>query len=174
LQRAITDFAADDPFAKVPLKLREHYGFEIGERTIQRIALGHAEAIFASGKPSLEFPQTPGQHKPIVAQTDGGMIPVVEPDANQKDKRRGKTLSWREAKISFAHAKGSRMPVYGGGIEGGVEVAGRLSTRGGGDCSTARFVRASGRIRVCARSGRGAVDRRPDRRTVRRSGQLSN
>ncbi len=125
LQRAITDFAADDPFAKVPLKLREHYGFEIGESTIQRIALGHAEAIFESGRPSLEFPEAPGLHKQIVAQTDGGMIPVVEPDANQKDKRKGKTLSWKEAKISLAHAKGSRTPVYGGGIEGGVEAAGR-------------------------------------------------
>jgi hypothetical protein len=125
LQRAITDFAADDPFAQVPVKLREHYGFEIGESTIQRIALGHAQSIFESGRPSLEFPQTPGRHKQIVAQIDGGMIPIVEPAADQKDKRKGKTLSWKEAKISLAHAKGSCTPVYGGGIEGGVEVAGR-------------------------------------------------
>ncbi len=125
LQRAITDFAADDPFAQVPLKLREHYGFEIGESTIQRIAFGHAQAIFASGRPSLEFPQAPGRHKQIVAQIDGGMIQVVEPATDQKDKRKGKTLSWKEAKIALAHAKGSRTPVYGGGIEGGVEVAGR-------------------------------------------------
>src|SRR5208337_4124465 len=77
LQRAITDFAADQPFAVARMKLLEHYGFEIGESTIQ------------------------------------------------KDKRKGKTLSWREAKISLAHAKGSRTPIYGGGIEGGVEAAGR-------------------------------------------------
>ena len=42
------------------------------------------------------------------------MIPVVEPDASQKDKRKGKTLSWREAKILLAHGKGSRTPVDGG------------------------------------------------------------
>ncbi len=125
LQRAITDFAADDPFAKVASKLREHYGFEIGESTIQRIALGHAEAIFESGRPSAEFPKTPGRHQQIVAQIDGGMVPVVEPDADQTDKRKGKTLSWKEAKIALAHAKGSRTPVYSGGIAGGVEVAGR-------------------------------------------------
>src|SRR5258707_10921104 len=53
------------------------------------------------------------------------MIPVMEPDASRKDKRKGKKLSWREAKISLAHAKGSRTPIYGGGIEGGVEAAGR-------------------------------------------------
>lgn len=125
LQRAITDFAADDPFARVALKLREHYGFEIGESTIQRVAPGHAQAIFESARPSLDFPKEPGRHKQIVAQTDGGMIPVVEPAADRKDKRKGKKLSWKEAKISLAHAKGSRSPVYGGGIEGGVEVAGR-------------------------------------------------
>jgi hypothetical protein len=125
LQRAITDFAADDPFARVQSKLREHYGFEIGESTIQRITLGHGQAIFESGRPSLEFPKAPGRHKQIVAQIDGGMIPVVTPDVDRKDKRKGKTLSWKEAKISLAHAKGSRTPVYGGGMEGGVEAAGR-------------------------------------------------
>ena len=127
MQRAITDFAADDPFARVQLKLREHYGFEIGESTIQRIALGHGQAIFESGRPSLEFPKAPGRHKQIVAQIDGGMIPVVtpDPDVDRKDKRKGKTLSWKEAKISLAHAKGSRTPVYGGGMEGGVEAAGQ-------------------------------------------------
>ena len=78
-QRAITDFEADDPFARVTLKLRERYGFEIGESTIQRVALGHAQAIFESDSPSLEFPQTPGRHKQIVAQIDGGMVPIVEP-----------------------------------------------------------------------------------------------
>nr|WP_294564331.1 hypothetical protein [uncultured Rhodopila sp.] len=64
-------------------------------------------------------------HKQIVAQIDGGMIPVVETDASRTDKRKGKTLSWREAKIALAHGKGSRTPVYGGVIEGGVEAAGR-------------------------------------------------
>ena len=125
LQRAITDFAADQPFAQVRMKLQEHYGFEIGESTIQRIALGHAKNIFEASRVIPVFPETPGKHKDIIAQTDGGMVPIVEPDARQKDKRKGKTLSWREAKISLAHAKGSTTPVYAGAIEGGVETAGR-------------------------------------------------
>jgi hypothetical protein len=125
LQRAITDFAADQAFAQVRMKLQEHYGFEIGESTIQRIALGHAKNIFEASRVIPGFPETPGRHKDIIAQTDGGMVPIVEPDASQKDKRKGKTLSWREAKISMAHAKGSTTPVYAGTIEGGVEIAGR-------------------------------------------------
>jgi hypothetical protein len=102
LQRAITDFAADDPFARVQLKLREHYGFEIGESTIQRIALGHAQVIFESGRDEVDFPRAAGQHKQIVAQTDGGMIPVMAPDANQKDKRKGKKRKRRGASTLFS------------------------------------------------------------------------
>jgi hypothetical protein len=146
LQLAITDFAADDPFARAALKLREHYSFEVGEGTVKRIALGRAGAIFESGRPSAEFPVTPGRHKQIVAQIDGGMVPVVEPDAGRKDKRKGKKLSWKEAKISLAHAKGSRTPVYSGGIEGGVEAAGRrlfdCTVRAG--CGTDSHVHAVG------------------------------
>ena len=71
------------------------------------------------------FPETAGLHKVIIAQTDGGMVPIVEPDAGQKDKRKGKTLMWKEAKISLAHSKGSKTPVYAGTIAGGPEVAGQ-------------------------------------------------
>ena len=123
LQRAVVDFAADQPFAQVRTKLREHYGFEIGESTIQRITFGHAEAMFEAEQEELEFPEAPGSNKPIIVETDGGMVPVVEPDAAQPDKRKGKTLGWREAKLSLAHALGSVTPVYAGAIEGGAEVA---------------------------------------------------
>ena len=125
LQRAIVDFAADQPFAQARSKLKEHYGVEIGESTIQRITFGHAEAMFEAGRAGLNFPEDPGSSKPIVVETDGGMVPVVEPSLDAKDKRKGKKLSWREAKLSLAHEKGSRTPVYAGSIEGGVEAAGR-------------------------------------------------
>ena len=87
-----------------------------------------------------------GPRKPIVVETDGGMVPIVEPNSEGKDKRKGKTLSWREAKLSLAHAQGSRTPVYAGSIEGGVEEAGRQLL-----CLT-RFAPASGRTPGFTRS----------------------
>jgi hypothetical protein len=127
LQRVIVDFAADVPFAQAVLKLQEHYGVRVCESTVQRITLGHAEAMFEASRPSCvqAFPKTPGQHKQIIAQTDGSMLPIMTPGADEKDKRRGKTLSWREAKLSLAHPKGSCTPVYAGGITGGPEEAGQ-------------------------------------------------
>jgi hypothetical protein len=125
LQRAIVDFTADQPFAQARNKLREHYGVEIGESTIQRITFGHAEAMYDASRKDVDFPQQPGSAQPIIVETDGGMVPIVEPSRDATDKRKGKTLSWREAKLSLAHAKGSRTPIYAGSIEGGVEAAGR-------------------------------------------------
>jgi Uncharacterised protein family (UPF0236) len=125
LQRVLVDFAADQPFAQARAKVREHYGFEIGESTIQRITFGHAQAMFEADADDSEFPEAPGVTKPVIVESDGGMVPIVEPGCDSQDKRKGKTLSWREAKLSLAHASGSRTPVYAGSIEGGVEVAGR-------------------------------------------------
>jgi hypothetical protein len=63
LQRAITDFAADQPFAQARIKLREHYDFEMGGSTIQRIALGHAERMFEAAQIARDFPEALGRHK---------------------------------------------------------------------------------------------------------------
>jgi len=87
LQRAIVDFAADQPFAQARAKLEEHYGFAIGESTIQRITFAYAEAMHESQRHDPEFPETPGLMKPIVVETDGGMVPIVEPSSEGKDKR---------------------------------------------------------------------------------------
>lgn len=53
-------------------------------------------------------------------------MPIVEPDAMQNDKRKGKgkNLFWKEVKICLAHAKGSKSPSYGGTLQGDVDTAG--------------------------------------------------
>src|SRR5271166_5875824 len=119
LQRAIVDFAADQPFALARAKLREHYGFEIGESTIQRVTLGHAGNMFEAGKISLEFPEAPGRHKDIVAETDGGMIPSWSRTPARRTSAKARRC--RGEKPRFL----SRTPIYAGAIEGGVETAGR-------------------------------------------------
>ena len=53
-------------------ELQEHYGFAIGESTIQRITFAHAEAMYEAGREELEFPEAPGLRKPIIVETDGG------------------------------------------------------------------------------------------------------
>ena len=57
---------------------------------------------YEAGREETEFPETPGLGKPIIVGTDGGMVPIVEPSREGIDKRKGKALSWREAKLSLA------------------------------------------------------------------------
>jgi hypothetical protein len=53
------------------------------------------------------------------------MVPLVEVDPDRPDRRRGKRLLWKEAKLSLAHAHGRTTRVYAATLRGGVEVAGR-------------------------------------------------
>jgi len=120
----VTDFGADVAFAQVMDKLVEHYGVVLGESTIRRITEGHAQTIFETAQLNASWPAQTGAET-VVAQMDGGMVPIVEPDAAQKDKRKGKQLQWKEAKICLAHAKGSKTLAYGGTLQGDVAQAGR-------------------------------------------------
>ncbi len=52
----------------------------------------------------------------LIVQMDGSMIPIVETESttpqNQKiDRRKTRTVSWREASLSLARQKGSSQPI---------------------------------------------------------------
>lgn len=124
LQRAVTDFGADLPFVQVMDKLVEHYGIVLGESTIRRITEGHARKIFEATETAAPWPQERGHSAVVVAEMDGGMVPVVVPDATRADRRKGKSLQWKEAKLCLAHPQGSKTLVYGGTVQGDVDAAG--------------------------------------------------
>lgn len=79
--------------------------------------------MFEASRTDVAYPSGPGASKPIIVETDGGMIPIVEANRAAADKRKGKTLSWREAKLSLAHVQGSVTPVYAGALPGGSRCA---------------------------------------------------
>jgi hypothetical protein len=124
LQRVVTDFAADVSFAQAMDKLIEHYGVLLPESTIRRITERHARQIFASHTPQEAWPEQPGTET-VIAEMDGGLVPIVEPDPTQTDQRKGKRLHWKEAKLCLAHAQGSRTLAYGGTLQGDVNKAGQ-------------------------------------------------
>lgn len=124
----VTDFGADQAFAQVMDKLVEHYGIVLAESTIRRITEGHAQQIFEAApcaRGPQTWPQRRGRSAVLIVEMDGGMVPIVEPDATQADQRKGKKLQWREAKLCLAHAQGSKTPVYGGTLQGDVASAGQ-------------------------------------------------
>ncbi|AFL74584.1 hypothetical protein Thivi_2664 [Thiocystis violascens DSM 198] len=124
LQRVVTDVGADVSFQQAAGKLFEHYAVALPVETIRQIVEGHAQAIFDAHETEEDWPTEPGTPW-LVAELDGGMVPIMTPDPAQPDQRRGKSLAWKEAKLCLVHALGSATPCYGGTLQGGVEEVGR-------------------------------------------------
>jgi len=53
------------------------------------------------------------------------MIPIVTFDDNAKDKRKNKSLSWKEARLSITHEKDSITPKLDAVFQGTVDDAGQ-------------------------------------------------
>lgn len=92
--------------------------------TIRRVTETHAQAICAA-TPVDETWSSEAGSETVVVEMDGGMVPTVEADHAQKDKRKGKKLQWKEAKLCLAHEAGSKTPSYGDTLQGDVAEAGK-------------------------------------------------
>lgn len=127
LQRAITDFGADDPFSGAAGKLKEHYGIAIPVSTVRVVTEKHGEAMLVRQSPDRDWPERPGVAA-LITEMDGSMLPVVEtaePVAGQAtvDRRKTRQVSWHETRLCLAHEPGSVSPVFAA-TTGGVEEAG--------------------------------------------------
>lgn len=102
--------------------------------SIRHITLTHAQQMQDQQEAALG--QVSGEPKAcIISETDGSMVPIVEnglaaedTSASQTeekpDRRRTKSLIYKEAKLTLAHAKGSTTPVYSATM-GSAEEAGK-------------------------------------------------
>ncbi len=113
LQRVITDFGADMPFARVNGKLQEHHGIEVSVSSIRTLTEYHDKNIFEQTEIDTDRPSEEGAEY-VIAETDGGMVPVVIIDPDATDKRKGKQLGWQELRLCIAHELGSRTLHYSG------------------------------------------------------------
>ena len=128
LQRVLADFGADHAFGRVPDKLREHYGIDMPASTARRTTERHAQCLFEQER-AREIPAGTAQGRLFVGEMDGSMVPVVEVTKDAADKRKGKALVWKEARLCLVHPLGSATPVFGGHFAGGVEESGRQWAR---------------------------------------------
>ena len=130
LQRAITDFGADDPFAGASAKLREHYGIDVPVSTIRATTEKHGETMLARQKHGSDLPEHAGVAV-LITEMDGSMVPMVETAEPTEpveaeapmDRRKTRKLSWTEARLCLAHVPGSVTPVFGATM-GSVDDAG--------------------------------------------------
>ncbi len=126
LQRAVTDFGADNSFGRVPEKLKEHYGITLPVSAVRNITENHARQVDERRRQERieAYPDVPGRDY-VIAETDGSMVPVVVTDKNAEDRRKGKKYLWKEARLSIAHVPGDTTLRFGAEFQEGVEEAGK-------------------------------------------------
>ncbi|TAK93650.1 hypothetical protein EPO05_07005 [Patescibacteria group bacterium] len=130
LQRALTDFGADESFVAAVAKMREHYGLDVNSERVRRVCLRHAGRI---AKRAVAEPCTTLVAKGpdwIVGEADGTMLPIVDTDHAPPgaDKRKHRQTSWQEAKVVAARALGETTTHYDA-ILGEVAEAGARWSR---------------------------------------------
>lgn len=120
LQRAITDFGADVPFAQVPEKILEHYGIHIANGAATRITESHASRL---NETDMTPTARPAQGAlTLIAEIDGSMIPIVQTgkadktgpadESGPQDRRKTRKLFWKEAKLSMIRRKDDVTPTF--------------------------------------------------------------
>ena len=106
LQRVLADFGAEASFQAATLRVKEHYGVLIPISALRQQTLRHGRAITA-----LADPQKAKAATQLITEMDGSLIPVMEPGRGH-DRRKAKSLFWREVKLCCARAVGSVQTRY--------------------------------------------------------------
>jgi hypothetical protein len=112
------DFGGDESFLDATKKVREHYGVELPISGVRHHTLTHAKAIGAIEPKAAQPART------VVTALDGSLIPIVE-SVSGEDKRKGKTLGWRQANLCCARSKDAVECVYGATLAS-VKMAGLI------------------------------------------------
>lgn len=128
LERALTDFGADEAFAPAAAKVREHYGVEVGAGRVRRVCLKHAARLAAVPVVACTTLRARGPAW-IVAEADGCMLPIVDTAAAPPgaDRRRHRTVRWQEARVVAAQAHGEVTVHYDATLHDVAEAGARWS-----------------------------------------------
>ncbi len=123
LQRAVTDFGADVSFAQAAEKMKEHYGIDVPASMIQKITKVHARKMA-----NWEPPHTNASAKILIAEMDGGMVPILEVGGKKDgiDLRKTRKVLWKEAKLCFAREHNRIDRIYGAVIGTPEEAGAKL------------------------------------------------
>lgn len=107
MERALTDFGAEESFERAAARIKEHYRLEVPVSAVREVTYHHAAGI------SSIQPQKPAKAvQTLITEMDGSMIPLVNPGKGQ-DTRKGKTVCWSEVRLCCARADGQATRLYG-------------------------------------------------------------
>jgi hypothetical protein len=126
VQRALTDFGADESFATAAQKFAEHYGVEVSVYRVKKTTYKHAQNILQqTPAPNRALPAKGAQT--VLAEADGCMMPTVKivdapPGA---DRRKYRKVEYKEIRLVAARDIASAQTHYAATLQG-VERTGDL------------------------------------------------
>jgi Uncharacterised protein family (UPF0236) len=118
----MTDFGADLSFAKAVEKVGEHYGVEVNASAVRSVTEKHGLELEMGMEEEVRMP-VQGVRE-LVAEMDGGFVPIVEVAEGEVDKRKTRSYKYQEARLCLAGQVGSVRRRYRATM-GSVEDAGR-------------------------------------------------
>lgn len=134
LQRAMSDFGADESFIKACRKLKEHYGVIIPISSERRITITHANVLrdLLAKEVTVKNKKVAKQHllksksdtEFVISETDGSMVPIVKNKKSVKDKRKNKETMYREARLTLAYGNNGNDLVFSATF-GDVDMVGK-------------------------------------------------
>lgn len=144
LQRAMTDFGADESFARAAGKLMEHYGIAVSVSAIRSVTEHHGQALSErEANAAMASAQSAEPAANLIAEVDGSMLPTVHIASLQEgtpvDGRKRREVKWQEARLSLVHPQGSASPVFAATLGTTEEVGDQLyacARRAGHDAHT--------------------------------------
>lgn len=111
----MTDFGLDHSFATAVQKMDEHYGVKFPVSSLRQYVEANAQRIAEASSSAEEdrANQLPAQGvEQIVAETDGSFVPVVGFEGKSSDKRKNRTVDYREVRLCATQAVGQTQTVY--------------------------------------------------------------
>jgi hypothetical protein len=129
VQRALTDFGAEESFGQASQRFREHYGFEIGRTTIGKVV--HLHARRAQEYVESRLQAAAQQFEQSVAERPGEVALLVELDgceirtgtlkpaaeSSERTAKRGlvrkqRIQAWRDVRVGLVRPLTERTPTY--------------------------------------------------------------
>lgn len=143
VERALTDFGAEESFGQASRRFQEHYGFEVGRTTISKIVHAHAkraekyvEEKLAESKAKFDEPLSTRPGAPtLVVELDGCEIRTgtlgpsnssTEPTPKRRLPRKTRTEAWRDIRVGLVRPLTEVTPTYVAKMAPYPEVVGQL------------------------------------------------
>jgi len=127
-ERAICEFGSERAYARAAAQMKEHYGIEAPVSLVIKCCMKTGMKLVAEEnlQPVRSLPAKGSER--VLLEIDGTMIPTILAQAKEGDRRKGKSIGYKEMRLAAARDFEKIEPVFAAGFYE-VEEAGAAWSR---------------------------------------------